>query len=204
MPNDFWSVFAPRTVHVVDVPQAPEVARRLADALEAAEIPYAIGGAIAYGLYGPPRATNDVDVNVFVPAEQIDTVLDALGEIAAFDRQAARRSAIDRGDLIVRVDGMRVDIFVPSISLSEEAGTRIRTGVLGGRPISILSAEDLALFKLLFFRSKDLADVDRLVNFAGGELDRHYIRRWLLELVGEDDERVRAWDSMIREAAPPD
>jgi len=76
--------------------------------------------------------------------------------------------------------------------------------VLGGRPISILSAEDLALFKLLFFRSKDLADVDRLVNFAGGELDRHYIRRWLLELVGEDDERVRAWDSMIREAAPPD
>jgi hypothetical protein len=29
-------------------------------------VPYALGGAIAYGMYGPPRATDDVDVTVFV------------------------------------------------------------------------------------------------------------------------------------------
>jgi hypothetical protein len=43
-----------------------ELARRLADAFEDASLPYAIGGAIALGFYVPPRATLDVDVNVFV------------------------------------------------------------------------------------------------------------------------------------------
>jgi hypothetical protein len=40
--------------NVSDVPAAPEVARRLADALEQAGIPYAVGGAIAYGIHAPP------------------------------------------------------------------------------------------------------------------------------------------------------
>ena len=59
---------------MADIPTAPEVARRLADALEHAGIPYAVGGAIAYGLHAPPRATNDVDLNVFLPFEEIDRV----------------------------------------------------------------------------------------------------------------------------------
>ena len=47
---------------MVEIPTAPDVARKLADAMEDASIPYAIGGAIAYGLHAPPRATNDEQV----------------------------------------------------------------------------------------------------------------------------------------------
>lgn len=181
-----------------EIPNAPEVARRLADALEEAEIPYAIGGAIAYGLHAPPRATNDVDLNVFLPPSELDPAFDALENAGAkLERPSARTSAADRGDFIVHVGGMRVDVFVPSIPLSESAEKRVRKGVLLGRPIAMLSAEDLVVFKLLFFRAKDLSDIARLVAFQGAALDRDYVRRWLVETVGEVDERVERWDQMV-------
>jgi hypothetical protein len=180
---------------VADLPSAPEVARRLADALEAARIPYAVGGALAYGLHAPPRATNDVDLNIFVEPDALAQVLQVLTTAGAqVDAAAATASARDRGDFAVRFGGMRVDVFVLSIALSASAATRVQRGVLLGRPIMMLSAEDLVLFKLLFFRGKDVSDVERLVAFQGATLDHGYIRGWLVDMLGEDDERLRTWD----------
>lgn len=183
---------------MTEIPAAPEVARRLADVLEDAAIPYAVGGALAYGFHGPPRATNDVDLNLFVGPDRLPEALGVLAAVADVDHEEALRSAEQRGDLIVRVDGMRVDVFVPSIPLVEQAAKRVQRAVLLGRPITVLSAEDLVLFKLLFFRSKDLADVERLVAFKE-DLDRAYVRRWLIEMVGEDDERTRTWDRFTKD-----
>ena len=42
----------------------------LHDALDEAAIPHAVGGAIALGYYAEPRATIDVDINVFVPVTE--------------------------------------------------------------------------------------------------------------------------------------
>jgi hypothetical protein len=65
-----------------------------------------------------------------------------------------------------------------------------------GAPIHVLSAEDLTVFKLLFFRGKDVVDVERLVAAQGDRLDRDYVRRWLVACVGEHDERVHRWDTI--------
>ena len=43
-----------------------DIALRIATNFEKANIPYAIGGALAYNMYGVPRSTIDVDLNVFV------------------------------------------------------------------------------------------------------------------------------------------
>lgn len=178
---------------------APEVARHVADALESIGVPYAIGGAIAYGYHGPPRATNDVDVNVFVEPEKLGPVLDALEAAGAtVDKADAFATARDRGDFIVRYGGMRVDVFTPSIELSYSAAQRRQRLLLLGRPVDVLSAEDLVLFKLLFFRPKDLLDIERLVRFRGEQLDHGYVRRWIVEMMGEHDERTLAWDQMTR------
>lgn len=50
---------------------AAEAAQSLADALHAADIPYAIGGALALAVAGVPRGTADVDLNVFVDAARV-------------------------------------------------------------------------------------------------------------------------------------
>ncbi len=48
-----------------------EAAIEIAEALRAAEVPYAIGGALAYAYWGVARATHDVDVNLVVEEEEI-------------------------------------------------------------------------------------------------------------------------------------
>jgi len=148
---------------------AVEVARHVADTLEAAGVPYAIGGALALGVWGFPRATNDVDVDVFVEAGALEPVLAVLARSGLqIDVPAALASARDRGDCRAYMDGLRVDLFVMSIPFYESARERLRRAPLQERPGWFLAAEDLALFTLLFLRTKDLLDVERMVAFLGG------------------------------------
>ena len=177
-------------------PVASEVARRLADALDAAGIPHAIGGALALGVWGFPRATNGVDLDVFVPPNGVSAALATLASAGCVvDAAAAEASARARGDFKVGFEGMRVDVFVASIPFYDSVRARIRRGPLEGRPAWFLAPEDLCVFKLLFFRTKDRLDVERLVAFLADDFDRRYVRRWLVDLVGEEDERVGWWDS---------
>ena len=57
---------------------AADAAQLLAIALEAAGIPYAIGGALALAIAGVPRGTADVDINVFVSDQRLDEVIEVL------------------------------------------------------------------------------------------------------------------------------
>jgi hypothetical protein len=173
------------------------LAVHLGTRLAAAGVPYAIGGAIAYGFWGNPRGTRDLDVNVFLPAAEAGRAIDTL--IAAgvqLDRSGALERAIERGDVRGSCEGIPVDIFFSSIPLHDAAAKRVVDVELLGKTIRILSAEDLTILKLLFFRGKDVVDVERVVAVQGARLDRRYVRTWLVECVGEDSERVRRWDSI--------
>ena len=181
-------------------PTAPILARRLADVLEDAGVPHAIGGALALGVWGFPRATNDVDLDVFVGPHELEPVLTVLAQGGFdLDREAALVSARTRGDFKLWSEGMRVDVFVASIPFYESVRRRIRKAPLEGRPAAFLSPEDLVVFKLLFFRTKDVLDIERLVAFLGPRFERDYVQRWLVDLVGPDDERVGRWERLVRE-----
>jgi hypothetical protein len=52
---------------------------------------------------------------------------------------------------------------------------------------------------MMFFRRKDLADVEALVREQGTALDHDFVRQTLIELVGTDDERVSAFDTIVRD-----
>ena len=175
---------------------------RLAAALDASSIPYAIGGALAFGLWGDPRGTHDVDINLFVDHAGLDRALDVLQSAGVdIDRGAATRADL-AGDMIVGwYSGMRVDLFTPSVPFSWEAMksvVRVK-GPMG--EAAYLSAEAIAIFKLLFFRPKDLLDIEKLMVVQGADLDVAYIRRWIVDMMGEDDERTKALDELIKGAA---
>jgi hypothetical protein len=174
-----------------------EAARRLGLALEGAGLPYAIGGAIALGVHGVPRGTMDVDLNVFTDDAQLDRVFDVLeGAGVDFTRDSARADADARGMFVGRMNGIRIDVFTPSIPFSMEASrTRVAREAEGVR-LWFLSAEALSVFKLLFFRTKDIGDLERLLAVA--PLDRAYVRRELAEMMGEDDVRIEKWDELVR------
>jgi hypothetical protein len=184
-------------VSALDAP-AFDIATRLAAALDAAFVPYAIGGAIAFGVWGDPRGTHDVDLNLFVVGAELERALDVLAAAGLeIDRAEALRAAQNGAVLIGRCEGLRVDLFTPSIPFAWEA-LRTRRNVTGpSGPAWYLSAEAIALFKLLFFRPKDVVDVEKLVVVQGPDLDRAYVRRWLVEMMGEDDERVTTLDGIL-------
>jgi hypothetical protein len=183
----------------VPAPSDPlEAGLALAAAFEHAGVPYALGGALAYGLWGVPRATADVDVNVFVPDDGLAPVVAALHSLGIdADSESVRRAAENTGMFTVRWGDYRIDLFTPSIPFSWEAcRTRVACEV-DGRTAWFLSAEAIAVFKLLFFRGKDIVDLQRLVAVQGARLDVAYVRRQIVEMMGDDDERVRRWDELV-------
>lgn len=185
---------------MADVQDPVTVARRLADALEAEGLPYAVGGALALSYYAPPRGTVDVDINVFIAVPgDIDKALACLVACGfePDDRSTLHRTATDDGQFRGRVDGMRVDVFVPAIDFYAALEEGRRQVLIADQPGWILGPEDLAVLKMMFFRRKDLADVEALVHAQGASLDVDAVRAQLLDLVGEDDERVREWDSIV-------
>lgn len=177
---------------------AAEAGLRIAHALESEGLPYALGGALALGAHGVPRGTLDVDVNVFVRDDEVPRVTRCLRGLGVeLDEPAALAQARRDGIMIGRWAGMRIDVFVPSIPFSEEAGrTRVQLSDGEGESIWFLSAEALSVFKLLYFRPKDLVDLERLLAVQGAALDRAYVRFWMVDMMGDQDERVAAWDDL--------
>ncbi len=193
----------------VTAPQrsATEAAQAIAGVLDAGGFPYAIGGALALGVAGFPRGTLDVDVNVFVEAARVPDLVRALAELViAIDAAAAVARADSDGMFSGVWDGMRIDVFVPSIPFSDEAArTRVRVVAEDGWTGWFLAPEAIVVFKLLFFRGKDIVDLERLVAVRGATLDHAYVRSWLVDMMGDDDERVKRWDGIVRKFAdsPP-
>lgn len=185
-------------------PFAPLLAAlAFAGALEARQVDYAIGGALALSMGSEPRMTNDVVVNVLVEPSGLDPVFDAIEAVGAtVDRSLARRQAEDDGLFIARWPSRHpLDLFTPSIEFSHEAArTRVRRRI-ADRVAWFLSAEGIAIFKLLFFRGKDRVDVERLVQVRP-QLDRGYIRQRLVDDLGADDERVQFWDDVVARTTP--
>lgn len=185
-------------------PRLLAIARELLDHLERDGLAYALGGALALGYWSDPRGTLDIDLTVFVSCDELSRLFEVLEMAGAMlDREAAKKSANERGMFATTVHGFRLDLFIPDIPLYESARTRRRSVSFQGRPALIWSPEDCVLFKLLYFRTKDRADVETLVAVQGATLDVDYIRRWLVEMVGATDDRVRWFDSIAGSGPRP-
>jgi len=180
-----------------------DAALSVAQAFEKHHVSYAIGGALAYGLWSVPRATVDVDVNIFTQDEQLPDVFRALESLGIeLDVETAERMIERDGMFVARYGLFRIDAFTPSIDFSWEAQrTKVRRSI-EGREANFLSAEALAVFKLMFFRAKDIVDLQRLIAVMGTKLDSMYVRRHVVSMMGEDDERVSRWDELLRVHMP--
>ena len=174
-----------------------DVIAGLVDRLEPSGFPYALGGAVAYSSWGEPRATRDVDLNLWVEATRLPEAFDVLASAGVtLDRTRALAEATERGLFVGWHGEYRIDVFVPSIPFYAEALSRRVRVRLAGRDTWVLSPEVLAVFKMLFFRAKDLRDLERLLAVQGARFDRAFVRRWLVDMLGPDAEQVTAWDRL--------
>ena len=175
------------------------VAERLASLLADRGQEYALGGAIALGFWSEPRGTVDVDITLFVPPNDTQECVALLQDIGCDVSSAtASESLREHGFCRVYWKSIRVDVFLPIVSFYEYARKRRINVQLGDHRVSIWDAETMAVFKLMFFRRKDIADLEQLLRIRS-ELDRTWVRERILEIYGKYDPRLSQWDELVSE-----
>jgi hypothetical protein len=164
------------------------------DALSEAGLPHAIGGAIALGYCtAEPRGTRDLDVNVFVEQSRFREVAAALPEeivVTPSDIAVAERD----GQVRLRWDDMPVDIFMNNVPFHAEAQRGVREVDFMGRTIPVLGCTTLAVFKAMFDRTQDWADIEAM--HATGAIDIAEVARWLGEMSPTASPRLRRLEQL--------
>jgi hypothetical protein len=160
-------------------------------AIEAAlsEVPHAFGGALALAYYAEPRATIDIDLNVFVPVERFSVVAVPLGRLGAAADDPSVEAIVKRdGQARVMWDATPIDLFFSYDAFHEVAGAARKVVPFGSGSIPILAAEHLIVCKTVYNRPKDWVDIDAVLA-GGAEIDAAEIFRWVARIAGDEDPR---------------
>lgn len=175
----------------------PEKVTAIDRGLAEAGVPHAIGGAIALAYYAEPRATVDIDVNVFVPTEEWPEVFSALGPLGVdldADIAALRRTAEAELDW----DPNPVHLFFSEDELHEAMREAVREVPFAGKTIPLVAPEHLIVRKVLLDRGKDWLDVEQIL-VAANPLDLTEIEGWLEKLAGAGSPGLERLRGIARE-----
>ena len=174
----------------------PERLVALHRALTRHRIEHAFGGAIALAYWTlDPRGTSDIDVNLFVPATDCARALRALPDGIA--QPPGTEDAIVRdGQTRLWWDETPVDLFFDYAPIHADAAAHRRTVPFAGTRVPVLGPIELAVFKAMFDRTRDWADLEAMV--AADTLDVEAVRASLRTMLGEDDERFARLDEAVR------
>jgi hypothetical protein len=177
------------------MPSLPKKVVAIHRAFADAKVPHAIGGALALAYYAEPRATIDVDVNVFVATDAWPRVSGALGRVGvdvATDESALQRD----GQVRLWWDRNPVDVFFAYDPFHDEMKAAVRRVPFAGTTMPILSPEHLAVCKAMLDRPKDWLDLEAMLVVTD-PLDVGSIETWLRRMAGADDRRLEKLGDLV-------
>jgi hypothetical protein len=166
------------------------------DALSRAKLPHAFGGAIALAYCTrEPRGTRDLDVNVFVAPTRAGEVLAALPDgVTVTDSDV--QAAASEGQVRVWWEDTPIDLFLDLHRFHDDVAAGVRLVPFEDRTIPVLGCTALAVFKALFDRTKDWADIEEIA--AAGALDLAQAEASLEQLLGADSPAARRLAALAR------
>ncbi|HEX5757574.1 MAG TPA: hypothetical protein VF121_00110 [Thermoanaerobaculia bacterium] len=148
-------------------------------------------GSIATVFYGEPRFTNDIDIVVDLPLEQVGELCRAFPSDQFYVDEESARAAVERRgqfNVIHPASGLKLDLVVPTADEFDRSRFR-RTARLhpaADYEASFASAEDVILKKLDFYRrggsEKHLRDIAGVLRISGDRLDTRYLEEWAARL----------------------
>lgn len=177
-------------------PSLPEKVIAIHDRLERAKIAHAFGGALALAYYAEPRATIDIDLNLFVSPSGYAGVERHLAKIGVGD--GVDVAIVERdGQCRLRWGDTPVDLFFAYDDLHEAMRRGIRKQPFGEHTIPILAPEHLLVCKTVFNRPKDWLDIEQMLVCVE-DLDTDDIRTWLARVLGADDPRSLRFEDALQ------
>ncbi len=181
-------------------PALPDKVLAIDESLSGERIPHAFGGALALAYYAEPRATIDIDVNLFIDpteADRAEHALTPLGVSPDGDRVALERDGPARWWW----DRTPVDLFFANDPIHQAMREQLRRVPFGEARIPILSPEHLMVCKVAFDRAKDWLDIEQML-LLDPELDRRELQRWLDRVLDRADQRYEHIARLLDRAAP--
>jgi len=169
------------------------------ESLEEAGLPHAFGGALALAwCTGEPRATADIDLNVFVdPSRAAEVVSGLPATLIATEEQLTR--LIDDGQVRLMWDRIPVDIFLSNAAFHSVVAKDVDLHPFAGARLPFLSCASLGVFKAFSNRDKDWVDIREMLR--AHRLDADQLLGRLVQLLGPDDRRVTSLLESIDEVA---
>jgi Nucleotidyl transferase AbiEii toxin, Type IV TA system len=181
------------------VPSLPDKVLAIHDRLAAAKLAHAFGGALALAYYAEPRATIDIDVNVFVEPGRHAEVQAELAELGIGNDVAPEVVERD-GQCRIWWGSTPVDLFYAYHDLHAAMRKAVRKVPFASATIPVLAPEHLIACKAVFNRPRDWLDVEQMLVGAP-DVDRDEVADWLEEIVGGDDPRAQRFATLSRELA---
>jgi hypothetical protein len=166
------------------------------DALTAAGLAHAFGGAIALAYCTEePRGTRDLDLNIFSDSSRAETALAALPDgvsVSKGDIDAVLRE----GQTRLWWDDTPIDVFLNNHPFHDAVAGGVTWVRLESREIPVLDCASLVVFKALFNRSRDWADIEAVSERAPGDV--HKAATTIEDMLGSDAPIYRRLVSLTR------
>lgn len=162
------------------------------------DIPYALGGSWASTVYGRPRFTQDADFTVEPFPGKEASFAAAFGpdyylSVPAMEEALRNRTSFN---LINTRIGFKIDFFVRKNRPFDQSTMQRRSAMTlpdyPDQPIMFVSAEDIILLKLEWYRlggeasERQWQDVVEVVQVQGNKLDWSYLTHWAADLQVQD------------------
>ncbi len=175
-----------------------EVVERLVRVLDDLGIVYAIGGSMASSVYGTPRFTQDADIAVRPFSSVAGRFYDLIKDEFYISEEAMRQALSSCGsfNVIHFATSFKIDIFVQGPSGFEQRllarRRKARLSDTSRRELNVVSAEDVVLLKLRWFRAtagtsqRQWDDVLGVLAVQSEALDFQYLTDSARELGLED------------------
>ena len=181
-----------------NLPEPIAVTLIVIDVLEQLNIPYVIGGSLASTQHGTTRATFDSDLVVRMTKSHVPSLVSKLQDAFYADELMALNAIKNKSSFnLIHLETMfKVDLFIAKDDEFDRAQIerRVARAVAedSDREIYVLSAEDIVLAKLRWYRlggeqsERQWRDVEGVVSVQGERLNFDYLHKMAAILKVED------------------
>ena len=156
-----------------------QVFKKLISVLNNVKMDYLVDGGMAVNCYGMVRSTLDIDILVEDHEKKIRELLKRL-------KRAGFRVDLPSIEKILKITNIihvydsleifRIDIWLAKTAREKHNLSRKKKIKISNQMVSIVSAEDLIITKLLSGRERDLNDILGIVERKRAVLDKKYLR----------------------------
>lgn len=155
--------------------------------LEETKISYAVLGGVAVSIYGQPRLTFDIDINLILNEADIENFLKKakkfgftplppnikkfIQDTAVIPMKFQKNKVLGRCDFIIAQNLLEY-LCIKRAQLKKIYSTKVK----------LVTPEDLLLHKITSSRPRDLDDAQAILYRQGEKLDINYIAYWLKKI----------------------